>query len=242
VARRPLIRLEGVSKAYRSQAVVALRDIDLTIDEGEFLAVVGPSGSGKSTLLHILGALDRPTAGDVYVCGARLRTLPRPDLYRRRTVGFVFQVHYLVPVLTAVENVELPMVALGVPRWKRRRRARDLLDRVGLVHRAGHLPSQLSGGESQRVAMARALANDPPILLADEPTGELDSETGREIVELLAVLNAEGRTVVVVTHNPQVASAAGRVVVLRDGRISEQGAMEGSSRTEGSSRRESPAC
>ncbi len=223
MAHQPLIKIEGVNKVYRGQEVVALRDVNLTIEEGEFLAVVGPSGSGKSTLLHILGALDRPTAGDVYVRGACLRTLPRPDRYRLRTVGFVFQLHYLVPVLTAVENVELPMVALGVPRWRRRRRALDLLDRVGLVHRAGHLPAHLSGGESQRVAVARALANDPPILLADEPTGELDSETGRDIVQLLAVLNTEGRTVVVVTHNPQVAAAVVRIVGLRDGRIIEKG-------------------
>ena len=214
-----MIRLRGVTKIYRSAEVVALRGIDLAIDQGEFVAVVGPSGSGKSTLLHILGALDRPTAGEVCVDRTSLGSLRRPDRFRLRTVGFVFQWHHLIPVLTAAENVEVPMVPLGAPRRQRRQRALALLERVGLSHRAGHLPSQLSGGESQRVAVARALANGPPIILADEPTGELDSETGQEIVRLLAGLDAEGLTVIIVTHNPQVALAARRTLTLRDGRI-----------------------
>lgn len=214
-----MIRLEGISKVYRDRRVVALHDVDLTIDQGEFVAVVGPSGSGKSTLLHIMGALDRPTSGEVYINGSSLSALPDLASFRLRTVGFVFQFHHLLPVLTAVENVELPMVALGMPRRTRRRRALDLLARVGLTGRAEHLPSQLSGGESQRAAVARALACNPPLILADEPTGELDSESAQVIVELLGELEREGRTVVVVTHNHDVAAAARRVVVLRDGRI-----------------------
>jgi putative ABC transport system ATP-binding protein len=214
-----MIRLESVIKVYRKGQVVALREVDLLIGPGEFVAVVGPSGSGKSTLLHIMGGLDRPTSGEVFVNGARLRDVARLDGFRLRTVGFVFQSHHLLPGLTALENVEVPMVPLGIPGRLRRRRAMELLERVGVGGRAGHFPSQLSGGESQRVAVARALANDPPILLADEPTGELDSETGMSIIALLSELNREGKTVVVVTHNPQVALAAGRIVTLRDGRI-----------------------
>ncbi len=215
----PLIRLHGVGKVYHGREVGALRDIDLIVNPGEFVAVVGPSGSGKSTLLHILGALDRPTTGNGVVAGARLGPLARSDTFRLRTVGFVFQLHHLIPVLAAVENVEVPMVALGVPRRARRQRALELLDRVGLSHRADHLPSELSGGESQRVAVARALANDPPLILADEPTGELDTVSGEAVIRLLGELHREGRTVVVVTHNPQVAHAASRIVELRDGSI-----------------------
>lgn len=217
----PYIALTAVTKVYPSRGVLALRGISLGIEQGEFVAVVGPSGSGKSTLLHLLGALDRPTEGEIRVDGAGLAALRRPDAFRRRTVGFVFQLHHLIPVLTAAENVEVPMIALGVPRRVRKQRARDLLERVGLADRACHLPSQLSGGESQRVAVARALANNPPLILADEPTGELDSDAGQEIVRLLAELNAQGRTVVIVTHNPQVAASARRTVMLRDGRIAD---------------------
>ncbi|MBM3188026.1 MAG: ABC transporter ATP-binding protein [Chloroflexi bacterium] len=218
---RPLITLRAVTKVYRSREVVALRDVGLEVDRGEFVAVVGPSGSGKSTLLHIIGALDRPTSGEVHVDGSSLAALRQPDRFRLRTVGFVFQMHHLIPVLTALENVELPMVPLGMSRQARRRRVLALLERVGLSHRAGHLPSELSGGESQRVAVARALANDPPIILADEPTGELDSQTGEGIVSLLGELNVEGRTLIIVTHNPQVAACARRTVMLRDGRITD---------------------
>lgn len=214
-----MIRLEGISKVYRDRRVVALHDVDLTIDQNEFVAVVGPSGSGKSTLLHIMGALDRPTSGEVYINGSSLSAMPNLASFRLRTVGFVFQFHHLLPVLTAVENVELPMVALGMSRRTRRRRALDLLARVGLTSRAEHLPSHLSGGESQRVAVARSLACAPPLVLADEPTGELDSESAQAIVELLGELQREGRTVVVVTHNDAVAAGARRVVALRDGRI-----------------------
>ncbi len=220
VSVNPLIRLRAVSKIYQPQTA-ALQNIDLTIEDGEFLAIVGPSGSGKSTLLHILSALDRPTSGEVYVNGSRLTDLSSLDEFRLRTVGVVFQSHHLLPVLTAVENVEIPLVPLGIPRRIRRRRALELLERVGLAGRAEHRPAQLSGGESQRVAVARALATDPPIILADEPTGQLDSKNGRRLINLLADLNKEGRTIIVATHNPQVAQAARTIVTLRDGRIVE---------------------
>lgn len=214
----PFVVLRRVSKVH-PRGVVALREVDLEIGRGEFVAIVGPSGSGKSTLLHLLGGLDRPSAGDIRVGGMALNGQGDLTLFRRRMVGFVFQSHHLVPVLTALENVELPMVPLRFPPHVRRRRAAELLARVGLAHRLTHLPGDLSGGESQRVAVARALANDPALILADEPTGELDSETGRAVVGLLEEANREGRTVVIVTHNPQVAAAAGREVTLRDGRI-----------------------
>jgi len=214
----PLVVLHRVSKVY-PRGVVALREVDLEIGRGEFVAIVGPSGSGKSTLLHLAGGLDRPSSGEIVVGGMALNGQRDLTLFRRRMVGFVFQSHHLIPVLTALENVELPMVALGLPREIRRRRAARLLARVGLAHRMTHLPDELSGGESQRVAVARALANDPHLILADEPTGELDSENGRTIVHLLGELNREGRTVVIVTHNPQVADAASRNVTLRDGTV-----------------------
>jgi ABC-type lipoprotein export system ATPase subunit len=195
--------------------VTALRDVSLDIQMGEAVAVVGPSGSGKSTLLHILGGLDRPTSGNVYVDGAALGLTIDPEEFRLRMVGFVFQSHHLIPVLTVAENVEIPMIALGAR--LRRRRSMELLERVGLADRAAHLPSELSGGESQRVAVARALANDPSIVLADEPTGELDSETGMMVINLLVDIVREGRTLVIITHNQDVARLAHRIITLRDG-------------------------
>lgn len=213
-----LVVLRQVSKVYHSRGVEALRDVDLDIGRGEFVAIVGPSGSGKSTLLHLLGGLDRPSSGEVRVGGLRLNGADL-TMFRRRVVGFIFQFHHLVPVLTALENVELPMVSLRMSSAARRRRAAQLLARVGLANRLTHLPVDLSGGESQRVAVARALANDPELILADEPTGELDSENGAAVVALLENLNKEGRTVVIVTHNPQVAAAARREITLRDGRV-----------------------
>jgi ABC-type lipoprotein export system ATPase subunit len=213
-----LVVLRQVSKVYHSRGVEALRDVDLDIGRGEFVAIVGPSGSGKSTLLHLLGGLDRPSSGEVRVGGLRLKGVDL-TMFRRRVVGFIFQFHHLVPVLTALENVELPMVPLSMSSAARRRRAAQLLARVGLANRLTHLPVDLSGGESQRVAVARALANDPELILADEPTGELDSENGAAVVALLENLNKEGRTVVIVTHNPQVAAAARREITLRDGRV-----------------------
>lgn len=218
-----MITLEGVEKHYGTgQAQVrALDGVDLEIEDGEFVAIVGPSGSGKSTMLQLMGALDAPTGGTVAIEGVDTSGMPATALTRLRqtTLGFVFQQFNLVPTLTAVRNVEAPMVPLGVPRAERREKAGHLLETLGLGDRRGHLPLQLSGGEQQRVAIARALANDPKVILADEPTGNLDTATGGEVMRLLAGLNSEGRTIVLITHDTEVADAAERVVHLRDGRI-----------------------
>ena len=217
-----LIRLRGVSKLYRKgrDTIRALDGIDLDIAERGMVAVVGPSGSGKSSLLHVMGAMDRPTSGDVLAAEQPLNTLSEEALtrFRRQTVGFVFQSFNLIPNLTALENVMLPMEFNGVPAEERRRRARALLERVGLVHRLDHRPRELSGGEQQRVAIARALANDPPLILADEPTGNLDSKTGHLIYELLKTIAAE-RTVVVVTHAEVLSQKADRVIHIKDGKL-----------------------
>ncbi len=217
-----LIRLRGVNKLYRKgrETIRALDGVDLDIAGKLMAAVVGPSGSGKSSLLHIVGAMDRPTSGDVLVAGQPLNTLREDALtrFRRRTVGFVFQSFNLIPNLTALENVMLPMEFNGVPAEERRRRARALLERVGLVQRLDHRPRELSGGEQQRVAIARALANDPPLILADEPTGNLDSKTGHLIYELLKEIAAE-RTVVVVTHAEVLSQMADRVIHIKDGKL-----------------------
>jgi putative ABC transport system ATP-binding protein len=202
--------------------VDALRGVDLSIARGEFVALVGPSGSGKSTVLNLIGGLDRPTSGQVWINGTELsesdeRTLTR---HRRQHVGFVFQSFNLLPRLTAEENVALPLMFGDVPEKERRERARALLERVGLGQRLAHRPTELSGGEQQRVAIARALVGQPALLLADEPTGNLDTTTGAEIMALLKELNQEGGlTLVVVTHDPEVAAFADRVVTLRDGRV-----------------------
>ncbi len=203
------------------QAVHALRGVSLAVDPGEYLAIAGPSGSGKSTLLHILGGIDVPSAGQVSIEGRRLDLLRDRDLTRLRLtrLGFVFQRFHLLPVLTALENVELPMAEAGLGRGERRGRARELLDYVGLSGRAGHRATQLSGGEMQRVAIARALANRPALLLADEPTGELDRETGQEILDLFRRINRDGATLVVVTHDERLAAEASRVVHMEDGLI-----------------------
>jgi ABC-type lipoprotein export system ATPase subunit len=217
-----LIRLWAVSKRYRKgrEAVHALDGIDLDIARQGMVAIVGPSGSGKSSLLHMMGAMDRPTSGDVVVAGQPLNTLSEDALtrFRRQTVGFVFQSFNLIPNLTALENVMLPMEFNGVPTEERRQRARALLERVGLSQRLDHRPRELSGGEQQRVAIARALANDPPLILADEPTGNLDSKTGQVIYELLKTIAAE-RTVVVVTHAEVLAQMADRVIHIKDGKL-----------------------
>lgn len=201
--------------------VTALRGVSLQVAAGDYVAIVGPSGSGKSTLLTLLGGLDQPTAGSVAILGTSLGALPDRALTRLRLerIGFVFQRFHLLPVLTARENVELPMAELGLGAAARRARADELLAYVGLSARAGHRPTQLSGGEMQRVAIARALANRPAILLADEPTGELDAATGREILALFRRLHADGTTLVVVTHDERVTSEASRVVRMLDGRI-----------------------
>ncbi|WP_205617260.1 ABC transporter ATP-binding protein [Pelomicrobium methylotrophicum] len=217
-----LIELESVAKVYRKgrQEVRALDGLDLTVAERGMVAIVGPSGSGKSTLLHLIGAMDRPTAGEVVVAGRRLNTLPQAELtrFRRQTVGFVFQSFNLIPNLTALENVMLPMEFNGVGAAKRKEVATRLLARMGLAARLTHRPQELSGGEQQRVAIARALANDPPLILADEPTGNLDSKTGEMIYELLQEIARE-RTVVVVTHAETLARMSNRVLYLKDGRL-----------------------
>jgi putative ABC transport system ATP-binding protein len=204
-------------------AVHALRGASLDVQAGEYVAIAGPSGSGKSTLLQLIGGIDTPSSGSVELLGTRLDALSDRELTRLRLtrMGFVFQRFHLLPVLTARENVELPMAEAGMGRRERRDRALELLAYVSLEHRAGHRATQLSGGEMQRVAIARALANQPALLLADEPTGELDAATGTEIVSLFRRLNQDGTTLVVVTHDEQLAAEAGRVIHMLDGRIRE---------------------
>jgi putative ABC transport system ATP-binding protein len=203
------------------ETVHALRDVSLRIEPGEYLAVVGPSGSGKSTLLQLIGGIDTPTAGTIELLGSRLDGLSDHQLTRLRLtrLGFIFQRFHLLPVLTASENVELPMAEAGVRGPERRARALELLAYVGLEHRAGHRATQLSGGEMQRVAIARALANRPVMLLADEPTGELDAGTGQGVLDLFRRLNADGATLVVVTHDERLARESSRVVHMIDGTI-----------------------
>ncbi|HUR94344.1 MAG TPA: ABC transporter ATP-binding protein [Gemmatimonadales bacterium] len=218
----PLLARE-LRKDYpmNGEIVHALRGVSLRIEAGEYAAIVGPSGSGKSTLLQLLGGIDTPSAGDVEILGTRLRTLSDRELTHLRLtrLGFIFQRFHLLPVLTARENVELPMAEARVPRAERRARARELLEYVGLGGRGDHRATQLSGGEMQRVAIARALANRPALLLADEPTGELDAATGHEILELFRRLNADGTTLVVVTHDDRLAGEARRVIHMLDGTI-----------------------
>jgi putative ABC transport system ATP-binding protein len=207
------------------ERVHALRGVSLTVEAGEYVAIVGPSGCGKSTLLQLAGGLDAPTSGTVEVMGTRLDTLSDRELTRLRLtrLGFVFQRFHLLPVLTAAENIELPMAEAGMARAERRARAAELLGYVGLAHRAGHRATELSGGEMPRVAIARALANRPALVLADEPTGELDAATGREILTLFRRLNQDGMTLLVVTHDERLAAEAGRVVQMLDGRIEGRG-------------------
>jgi len=218
----PLLARE-LRKDYpmNGETVHALRGVSLRVDAGDYVAIVGPSGSGKSTLLQLLGGLDTPSSGSVEVLGTPLDTLSDAELTRLRLtrLGFIFQRFHLLPVLTARENVELPMAEAGVARAERRSRARELLAYVGLGHRADHRATQLSGGEMQRVAIARALANRPAVLLADEPTGELDAATGHEILELFRRLNGDGTTLAVVTHDDRLAAEAGRIIHMLDGTI-----------------------
>ncbi|MDA8216502.1 MAG: ABC transporter ATP-binding protein [Dehalococcoidales bacterium] len=215
VETRDLVKVYG-----DGSEVHALDGVNMTVRWGEFAAIVGPSGSGKSTLLNMIGALDRPTRGEVIIGGTPLTKVRDLDRFRSQTVGFIFQTHNLIPTLTARENVEVPMYESAGGAGKRRARAASLLELVGLGDRLNALPNQLSGGQRQRVAIARALANNPAIVLADEPTGNLDSKTTAEILELLCDLNrGQGTTLIVVTHNPQVAREARRVVTIRDGLI-----------------------
>ena len=219
----PLLEAYDVTRRYRTgeSDVHALRGVSLTINRGEFVAIVGASGSGKSTLLHLLGAVDTPDSGRVVFEGRDISTLSDADATRLRLlrVGLVFQRFYLMPTLSALENVSLPMAEAGLGKTERRARATALLSFVGLGERTSHRPTQLSGGEQQRVAVARALANQPALLLADEPTGELDAATGAALIALLQQLNADGLTCVLVTHDAALARSARRVITMRDGRI-----------------------
>ena len=225
----PVVEARRVSRIFPMAAgpVTALRDVSLLVRGGDYVGVVGPSGCGKSTLLHVLGCVDVPTSGEVRFQDREVGSLPDAERsrLRLREIGFVFQRFFLLPMLTAAENVELPQAEAGVPRLERRARTEELLAYVGLSHRAGHRPSELSGGEMQRVAIARALANRPRLLLADEPTGELDQATGEQIGGLLDRLHADGTAVVVVTHDAAVAARAHRLVRMRDGRIVEEQAQ-----------------
>jgi putative ABC transport system ATP-binding protein len=219
----PVVEARGVTRTFPMPAgpVVAVRDLNVTIASGELVAICGPSGCGKSTLLHIFGCVDAPSQGQMLVDGVDVSTLGDAErsAIRLSKIGFVFQRFFLLPMLTAAENVELPQAEAGRSRAERRSRTMELLDYVGLAHRAHHRPSQLSGGEAQRVAIARALANRPRLLLADEPTGELDQATGQQIVSLFERVHADGTTVVVVTHDPAIAARSPRVLFMRDGRL-----------------------
>lgn len=225
-----LIEIQALSKHYASEAdcVKALDRIDLSVEEGAFLGVLGPSGSGKSTFLTILGGLSHPSAGSITIDGIDLYALPGERLadFRREYLGFVFQSFNLVPYLNALENVMLPLAVMPLPRKQKLAMAEKAIRQVGLAHRQSHLPSQLSGGEQERVAIARALVNEPPLLLADEPTGSLDSETSAEIMELFAGLNAAGQTIVMVTHNLDNLTYFDRSIHLRDGRVVEDHSHE----------------
>ncbi len=224
----PLIRLQGVSKIYYTEEVEthALREVDLEIRAGEYVSIAGPSGCGKSTLLAILGLLEAPSAGRYWLRGRAVEKLTAGERarIRNREIGFIFQAFHLIGDLTVYENVELPLTYRGMPAGERRRRVEQALERVGMAHRRRHYPAQLSGGQQQRVAVARALAGEPLILLADEPTGNLDSNNGEAVMELLGELHRSGSTLCVVTHDPRYAGYAQRTVRLFDGRVLEQGA------------------
>jgi putative ABC transport system ATP-binding protein len=220
-----MIVLNNVGRTYAHGArqIMALRNVTLRINAGEFLSVMGPSGSGKSTLLNLIGGLDQPTSGEIFIDDRPLHGISDDELtlIRRRRVGFIFQFFNLLPVLTAAENVALPLLLEGLPFSKVRSRAEELLAKVGLAERMEHRPEQLSGGEMQRVAVARALVTGPAVLLADEPTGNLDSRTSAEIFSLLKGLHDEGQTIVMVTHDPKAASYGTRIITLRDGCVAE---------------------
>ena len=223
----PLLDLRDVTKDYKlgKTVVHALRGLDIRIEKGEIVAIMGPSGSGKSTLMHILGCLDVPTSGEASIEESQIRSLSEKQLValRGRKIGFVFQTFNLMQTLTAQQNVELPMIFQGMKKRERARRAVELLAKVGLADRVHHRPNELSGGERQRVAIARALANDPEILFADEPTGNLDSESGGTILELLKKLSTEdGKTVIIVTHDPDATAIAERIIRLHDGHVVEE--------------------
>ena len=229
---KAIVKVHGVKKAYRMGKVIvpALRGVSFEAGEGEFLAVLGPSGSGKSTLLHLIGCLDRPDEGEIFIDGSDVLKLSDEELaeLRLRKIGFVFQFFNLLPRLTAIRNVELPLLIAGVPEREARERAMEMLRLVGLEARVNHRPTELSGGEQQRVAIARALINNPKIVLADEPTGNLDTKSGWEIVQLMKRLNKErGQTFIVVTHDPHIAETADRILYLKDGLIEGEKKLRG---------------
>jgi putative ABC transport system ATP-binding protein len=223
MSAEPLVQLDGVSRLYDTGRVqvAALQDVDVSIDPGEFVAIVGPSGSGKSTLVHIVGCLDRPTSGSYRIAGTAVAELNDDELarLRSRTIGFVFQSYNLLPRTSALENVAAPLLYQGVGRRERRSRAGAALERLGLGDRLEHTSAELSGGEQQRVAIARALVTDPALLLADEPTGNLASQQGAEVLALFRQLHESGRTIMLITHDPGVAREAQRQIHLRDGRL-----------------------
>jgi putative ABC transport system ATP-binding protein len=226
-----ILETKEITKVYRNNGseVHALRGINLAVRSGELVAVMGPSGCGKSTLLHILGGLDSPTSGEVFVDGKRIDTMGEGQraVLRRKQVGFVFQAFNLIGNLSVLDNVELPALVAGVPGAKARKQRQELLAALGVSDKAGNIPAQLSGGEKQRVALARALINQPAVLLADEPTGNLDSKAAFEVMRLLRQTNEQGQTVLVVTHDPNVASIAQRVVFMRDGCITHETTLDG---------------
>ncbi|MEW6772223.1 MAG: ABC transporter ATP-binding protein [Bacillota bacterium] len=227
-----MIEVEHITKVYRNGQVetVALTDVSFKIERGEFIAIMGPSGSGKSTLMHILGCLEVPTAGTYILDGKEVGRLADDELaaIRNKKIGFVFQSYNLLPRLTTLRNVMLPMAYGGIPRAERVVRAKELLDRIGLGDRLEHKPSQLSGGQQQRVAIARALAMNPPVILADEPTGNLATAQSEQIMAIFQELNRQGHTIIVVTHDPNIAAYAKRIIYIRDGRVSaDNGAQTG---------------
>ena len=231
IVAEPIVELERISRIYRlgNVEVAAVRDVSLTVRRGEFVSIVGASGSGKSTLMHIIGCLDRPTTGVYRLAGAAVSALRDDTLaaVRNRTIGFVFQSYNLLPRTSALENVATPLMYQGIGRRERTQRATAALERLGLGDRLRHEPTELSGGQQQRVAIARALINDPAIIMADEPTGNLDSQTGTEIMKFLCKLNSEGRTIIMVTHETSIARLAKRAIHMKDGLIAGEGVFPG---------------
>jgi len=217
------LKLENIHKNYEmgDSTVRALNGVDLEIKQGDFVAIIGPSGSGKSTMMNMVGALDLATQGNIYLDGINIEHLHESKLaqIRGKKIGFIFQQFNLIPTLTALENVMLPMLFQEVKKTEREKRAKELLEKVGLTNRMNHLPAELSGGQRQRVAIARALANNPEIILADEPTGNLDSKTGKEILQMFIELNNQGKTIIIVTHDNEIAKKAKKIIRLKDGRI-----------------------
>ncbi len=219
---KEIIRLKNVSKHYYlGELIKAVDEINITINKGEFVAIVGPSGSGKSTMMNLIGALDLATKGEIYLDNVNIETLSESDLalLRSKKIGFIFQTFNLIPTLTALENVMLPMIFRGISLNYRKEKARELLEKIGLGERLDHLPNELSGGERQRVAIARALVNNPEVILADEPTGNLDTKRGKEIIEMFKNLSKENKTIILVTHDQELAKYANKIYKLKDGRI-----------------------